>query len=330
MIRVISLALVAIFVAGPAWAHAPRHGHARHPVQTSAAASVQTNAQTAAQTTAQANDWHPVDPENMLLIDVKYGQIVVELAPQFAPEHVARMKALARAHFFDGTSFYRVIDGFVAQGGIGEGTASTKDQTTQDDPRRANWPNLKAEFDRPISTEPSFTPLGNGDLFAQQVGHTGGFPVGRDLKEKRTWIIHCPGTFAFARDNKADTASTEFYIVIGEAPRRLDRNLTAFGRVLDGMQYLQKLERGDPAIASGVIQDKDRADKIVKIRVAADVAPADRPGFEVMRTDTKAFAETKKQWKNPAPDFYVRTPPPIIDICLKPVPVRRVALSAPG
>lgn len=272
-----------------------------------------------------ANDWRPVDPENLLLIDVKYGQIVVELSPEYAPEHVARMKALARAHFFDGTSFYRVIDGFVAQGGIGEGTAATKDQTVTDDPRRANWPNLKQEFDRPISGAPIFTPLGNGDLFAPLVGHANGFPVGRDPKEKRTWIIHCPGTFAFARDNKADTASTEFYIVIGEAPRRLDRNLTAFGRVLEGLQYLQKLQRGDPAVDSGVIQDKDAADKILSVRVAADMPEAERPRFEVMRTDTKAFAEQKKQWRNPAPDFYIRTPPPIIDICLKPVPVRHAA-----
>jgi peptidylprolyl isomerase len=316
MIRTISLTLAVVLVAGSVFARDAKHRHAQTPTAT--------NAQAKAPTAPSADDWRPVNPENLLLIDVKYGQIAVELSPEFAPEHAARMRALARAHFYDGTSFYRVIDGFVAQGGIGEGTASTKDQTNAADPRRADWPNLKAEFDRPITKDLAFTALGNGDLFAQLVGHTDGFPVGRDLKEKRTWIIHCPGTFAFARDNKADTASTEFYIVIGEAPRRLDRNLTAFGRVLEGMQYLQKLERGDPAVASGVIQDKDKADKILQLRVAADLPAGERPSFEVMRTDTKAFADQKKQWRNPAPDFYIRTPPPIIDICLKPVPVRRV------
>ncbi len=268
-----------------------------------------------------ANDWRTVDPENVLLIDTKYGQVAVELAPSFAPGHVARMKALARAHFYDGTAFYRVIDGFVAQGGIGEGTAATANETPKEDPRRAAWPNLKAEFDAPIAAEPSFVPLGNADLFAPQAGHVMGFPAGRDPKTKRQWIIHCPGTFAFARDNDADTAATEFYIVIGEAPRRLDRNLTAFGRVLEGMQFLQKLERGDPKVDSGVIQEKDRADKIVSIRVAADVRGA--PKFQVMKSTSPSFAAWKQERRNPAPEFYHRTPPPVLDVCLSPVPTRR-------
>src|SRR3954451_4397739 len=182
-----------------------------------------------------AADWRNVDPNNLVLIDTRYGQVAVELTPQFAPRHVERMRALIRAHFYDGMSFYRVIDGFVAQGGIGEGTASTKDH-----PKEAaaleQWPPLKAEFERPIGTDVTFTPLGNGDLFAAEVGHVDGFAVGRDPKTKTMWPLHCPGTFAFARDNDDDTATTEFYIVIGQAPRRLDRNLTASGRVLEGMQ----------------------------------------------------------------------------------------------
>ena len=267
--------------------------------------------------------WRDVDPDNLVLIDTKYGETAVELSPQFAPKHVERVRALIRAHFYDGKSFYRVIDGFVAQGGIGEGTAATKDH-----PREAaglkKWPPLKAEFDRPIGSDAVFTPLGNADLFAPEVGHVNGFPVGRDAKEKRLWIIHCPGTFAFARDNAANTATTEFYIVIGEAPRRLDRNLTAFGRVLDGLQYMQKLYRGDPNVESGVIQDVKKRDAIIRVRLAADMPAKQRPHYQVMRTDSAAFAAEKKKWVNPAPDFYVRTPPAIIDICLKPVPSRRV------
>ena len=77
------------------------------------------------------SDWRDVDPENLVLIDTKYGQVAVELAPEFAPNHAARVRALIRAHFYDGLSFYRVIDGFVAQGGIGEGTASTKDHPVE-------------------------------------------------------------------------------------------------------------------------------------------------------------------------------------------------------
>ena len=267
-----------------------------------------------------AADWRDVDPNNLALIDTRYGQVAVELAPQFAPKHVERVRALIRAHFYDGLSFYRVIDGFVAQGGIGEGTASTKDH-----PKKAaslsQWPPLKAEFEQPIPAKQVFTPLGNRDLFAPEVGHVDGFPVGRE--KGRQWPIHCPGTFAFARDNGADTATTEFYVVIGEAPRRLERNLTAFGRVIDGMQYLQKLDRGDPKIENGVIQDIGKRDPIVRMRLAADLAPKDRPHYQVMRTESASFAKEKELRKNPAPEFYIHTPPPLLDICGLSVPVRR-------
>ncbi|MDE2183545.1 MAG: peptidylprolyl isomerase [Alphaproteobacteria bacterium] len=268
---------------------------------------------------APPESWRPVDPQNLVLMDVKYGRIALELAPPFAPRAVARFKALIRAHFYDGKSFYRVIDGFVAQGGIGEGTAATGSYSPEVE---KHWPPLPAEFDAPISKGLIFTPLGNQDLYAPEAGHANGFPVGRDPKAGRMWIIHCPGTLAFARDNGAGTATTEFYVVIGEAPRRLDRNLTAFGRVIDGLQYLQKLRRGDPDIANGVIQDKAKADKILKVQIAADLPK--RPRYEVMRTDGPAFAAWKEKRKNPAPGFYVRTPPPILDICLALPPVRRM------
>ena len=268
-------------------------------------------------------DWRDVSPDNLVLIDTRYGEVAVELAPEFASKHVERVRALIRAHFYNGLSFYRVIDGFVAQGGIGEGTASTKDH-----PKEAaslkQWPALKAEFERPIGNDGTFTPLGNSDLFAPEAGHMDGFPIGRDPKAGREWMIHCPGTFAFARDNGADTATTEFYIVIGEAPRRLDRNLSAFGRVIDGMQYLQKLARGDQKIENGVIQDVAKRDPIVRMRLASDIPDRERPHFQVMRTESASFAKEKELRKNPAPDFYIHTPPPVLDICGLAVPVRGV------
>jgi len=277
----------------------------------------------AADAPPDSKDWRPVDPDNLVLIGTKYGEVAVELSPAFAPKHVERMRALIRAHFFDGTNFYRVIEGFVAQGGVGEDTASTANKPV-DPATLKKWPEMKAEFERPWGPDVQFTPSGSPDLFAKQTGHVDGFPVGRDPRKKTEWIIHCPGTFAFARDNAADTASTEFYIVIGEAPRRLDRNLTAFGRVLDGMQYVQKLNRGDPEVDNGVIADKAKQDPIAYMKLASDMPEAERPHYEVMRTDSKAFAAWKKNKKNPAPGFYIRQPPPILDICLAPVPVRKI------
>jgi peptidylprolyl isomerase len=266
-----------------------------------------------------ADAWRDVDPDNLVLIDVKYGEIAVELAPQFAPKHVERLRKLIRAHFYDGLTFYRVIDGFVAQGGIGEGTASTGSYSPEQEKK---WPPLKREFDQPIGNV-VFTPLGNADLFAPEVGHVNGFPVGRDAKEGRMWPIHCPGTFAFARDNDPDTATTEFYIVIGERPPRLERNLSAFGRAIDGMQYVQKLERGDADVAMGVIQDKTKQDAIIRMRLAADMPKSERPKFQVMRTDSDAFVQLKEAKRNLTNSFFFRKPLPILDICAMQAPVRR-------
>jgi peptidylprolyl isomerase len=274
-----------------------------------------------------ASDWRDVDPNNLVLIDTRYGEVAVELAPEFAPNHVARMRALVRARFYDGKSFYRVIDGFVAQGGVGEGTASTGKKLGRSADTAKAWPLLKAEFDAPLRKDTVFTPLGSPDPYAPESGHVDGFPAGRDAKAGRMWIAHCPGTFAFARDNGDDTAATEFYIVIGEAPRRLDRNLTAFGRVIDGMQYVQKLMRGDPDIDSGVIADPKARDPILRVRIAADMPEGERPRYQVMRSDAAVFAALKHAKMHPAPAFYHRPPLRGLDLCLAPVPVRRIAAS---
>lgn len=262
-------------------------------------------------TSAWAEEWRDVDPENLVVMDVSYGRVLIELAPQFAPHHAERFRTLVRSKFYDGQSFYRVIDGFVAQGGIGEG----------DDKKLPEWPALKAEFDRNIGIDVEFTPLGSPDLFADKVGHVDGFPTGQSRKDKRMWLLHCPGAVAMARDNDPDTGGTEFYVPIGQAPRRLDRNLTVFGRVLDGMQYLQKLNRGDPKVDSGVIQDASKRDPIVKVQMATDMLEADRPRVQVMDTTSKAFADYKAQRRNPAPDFYKRVSPNL-DICAFNAPVR--------
>lgn len=266
------------------------------------------------------DSWRDVDPNNLVLIDVKYGEIAVELAPEFAPKHALRLRKLIRSHFYDGLSFYRVIDGFVAQGGIGEGTASTGSYSPE---QIKKWPPLKREFDQAIGKNTVFTPLGNADMFAPEVGHVDGFPAGRDVKEGRMWPLHCPGTFAFARDDAPDTATTEFYIVIGTRPPRLERNLSAFGRVIDGMQYVQKLERGDSNVAMGVIQDAAKQDKIIRMRLAADIPAKERPKFQVMRTDGEAFAQLRGSKRNIDNPFFFRKPLPILDICAMAAPVRR-------
>lgn len=278
---------------------------------------------TPAASAPSSKDWRDVSPDNLVLIETKYGTVAVELAPEFAPNHVARMRKLLHAHFYDGLTFYRVIDGFVAQGGADQDTSATADAPVNPEILK-NWPRMKAELDAKLPDSAVFTPLGNRDLVAPEVGHVNGFPAGRDPKDGRAWIVQCPGVFAFARDNAEDTATTEFYIVIGEAPRRLDRNLTAFGRVLDGMEYLQKLQRGNPDVGSGVIADVSKRDPILHMTLASDLPAKDRPHYQVMKTDSAAFAELKDKKRHPAPEFYHHGPFPNLDICGVSAPVKRI------
>lgn len=266
--------------------------------------------------------WRDVSPENLVLIQTKYGPVAVELAPDFAPNHVARMRKLLHAHFYDGLKFYRVIDGFVAQGGADQDTSATSDAPVNPQILK-DWPPLKAEFDAALPKPDTFTPLGNPDLFAPEAGFVDGFPVGHDPKDGKSWLLHCSGAFAFARDNDPDTATTEFYIVLGQT-RRLDRQLTAFGRVLSGMQYLQKLNRGEADVDSGVIQDKAQQDPIISMTLAADMPAKDRPHYQVLKTDTAYFAQGLEKRRHPAPEFYHGLTLPNLDVCQVPVRVRLV------
>jgi peptidylprolyl isomerase len=259
-------------------------------------------------------DWRAVEPEDMLVIETARGQVVIELNDTFAPNHSARMRQAARDGFFDGRDFYRVIDGFVAQGGRGEEADSVE---------LPQYPALVGEFTLP-GDGLSFTAMSDPDLYAEQVGHVDGFPAGRD-SEGRTWLLHCPGTMAMARNNEPDTGDVEFYIVIGHAPRHLDRIMSVFGRVISGMEHVQALNRGNPAVNSGVIEDPTQRDPIVSMRVGSDIPQADRPAFEVMRTDGQAFHDAKSGRRNRTHEFFFETPPAVIEACHMPGPVRAVS-----
>lgn len=274
-------------------------------------------AQDAAETTvteaeiasALAPDWRDVAPENLILIETPYGDIVVELNPDFAPNHADQFRQLVRDDVYNGTRFYRVIDTFVAQGGL------------QDDDVIEQYPTLKNENDRPLS-DAKFVPLGNADLFAPMVGHIDGFPVGRSESLQSEWLLHCPGALAMARDTDPDSGSTEFYIVL-DAQRYLDRNLTIFGRVIDGMQYVQKLKRGIRAIESGVIQAPEVGDEIMSMTVAADMDRVIQPKYQVQAMPTQAFEDAKTAKRVREAEFFYRKPPEVLDICGFETPVRK-------
>ena len=258
---------------------------------------------------ALAPDWRDVSPENLILIETEYGDIVIELNPDFAPNHANQFRQLVRDDVYNGIHFYRVIDAFVAQGGL------------QEDALIEPFPTLINENDRPLSDAP-FIPLGNADLFAPIVGHINGFAVGRSESLEKEWLLHCPGALAMARDTDPDSGGTEFYIVL-DAQRYLDRNLTIFGRVIDGMQYVQKLKRGVRAIESGVIQAPDVGDEILSMTVAADMDEMIRPKYQVQAMPSQAFEDAKTEKRLREEDFFYRKPPEILDICGFEVPVRK-------
>jgi len=259
--------------------------------------------------------WRMIAPENLLIIDTDYGRTVIELSPEFAPNHVQRIRDLAKQEFYDGLTFYRVIDGFVAQGGRGEG----KDARALPD----GFDTLTIENDR-AREGLEFVTVVSPDLYAKQSGHVNGFAAASNPETGRTWLQHCPGSMAMARDNDPDSGDAEFYIVLGPGTRYLDRNLTVFGRVIDGMEFIQKLNRGVRSIDSGVITDIARRDVIRKFTIAADMPLDSRPVYEVMPTPSDEFDIFKVSKRIRNEQFFYRQPPKVIEACTVVASVRQV------
>lgn len=164
------------------------------------------------------------DPENILLLDLSSGgRVAIQLRPDVAPAHVARIKALARKGFYDGLTFHRVIEGFMAQGGdpAGDGTGGSQ------------LPDLKAEFNG--------LPHVRGAIAAARQGA----PDGAD------------SAAVAAAEN---SANSQFYIMLGTR-LSLDRHYTVFGRVIGGMNFVDTIEKGEPpASPSRILQASVAAD----------------------------------------------------------------------
>jgi peptidylprolyl isomerase len=240
---------------------------------------------TVAEVLAQAkdSDWRKLDPENTLYMELPEGRVVIELAVEFAPRHVANVKALAREKYFDDLAIVRAQDNYVVQ--WGDPNAETPELARKIMVAKKT---LAAEFDRRLDSQIPFTRLPDGDIYAPEVGFTGGFPAARDVKTGRMWLTHCYGMVGAGRDNDPNSGGgTELYVVIGHAPRHLDRNVTLLGRVVQGMELLSVMPRGPAPM--GFYDKPSMRTPIKSIRVAADVPEAERTAIEVMRTDSTTF-----------------------------------------
>ena len=262
-----------------------------------------------------AGDWRRPAPDDTLYLELASGRVVIELAPAFAPKHVAQIRALAQAKYYDGLAIVRVQENYVVQWGDPDAADPDRRRSTGDQPRT-----LAAEFARPIEGAPPFARLADGDVYAPEAGHSQGFPVARDPKAGTTWLAHCYGMVGAGRDDAADSGGgTELYVVIGHAPRHLDRNVTLVGRVLSGMEHLTTLPRG--AGMMGFHERPEQRVPIRAIRLASDVPAADRSALEVFRTDTVAFQRLVESRRNRREPWFLE-PTGRIELCNVPIPVR--------
>ena len=259
---------------------------------------------------SKASDWRPLDPENTLYLQFATGRVVIELAPDFVPLHAANIRTLVRQAYFDGLHVIRSQDNFVVQWGDPEGKRSLGKAS----------PTLPAEFTVAWTPALQVTLLPDVDGYAPRVGFSSGFPVAGDPKARQAWLAHCYGMVGAGRGN--DTASgngAELYVVIGNAPRQLDRNIALVGRVVQGMELLSTLPRGTGPL--GFYEKPEQYVPIESVRVAADLPATERVRLEVMRTDTPAFAALVESRRNRSDDWY-KVPAGYIELCNVPIPVR--------
>jgi peptidylprolyl isomerase len=256
--------------------------------------------------------WRTIDPENLMLIETGEGTITVMLSSALAQDHVAQARLLARADYYEGLSFYRVIEGFVAQGG---------DHTDEKDKGGAQNP-LGAEFEEPLPEGVGFDMHNAVDGYAPQVGWVGGIPAGRDPEAGTAWLAHCTGAYAYGRNNDKDSASTEFYITL-QPQRYLDRNLTVMGQVIGGMNVVQAAPRG-VVDADPETDDFEERLRLEGMTIAADLPKDERPAWQIMDTGSETFHElVRARSARPSEFFYHR--PDHVDLCAMQVPVRKTS-----
>lgn len=267
--------------------------------------------------------WNSPDPDNTVYLEMQEGTAIILLNPVFAPKTVKHFKQLLEEQFYRGMSFYRVIDGFVAQGG----DESDIDGSLIAEPLKAefeiDWPLKPADKEEAEHWTPlSWTPVQTDDMFAAYTGFIDGFPAARDNKKGgKAWLTHCPGTVAMARNEDPDSGGTDFYIVIGQAPRYLDRNLTVFGRVVWGMDVVQRIKRGPP-LENGIIEQDLERTWIKRMRLANSIESDQRLDIYVADTNSDGFKKMLKERRNRSHKFFHHKPPKVLDICQVPIPAR--------
>ena len=251
---------------------------------------------------ATDNDWRVVNTQNILKITLPTGNAYIELNEQLAPKHAQNIKKLAREGFYKNTGIYRFVEGFVAQGGDSSGSKKIQiaDKT------------VPAEFYLTTNKPLKITEL-KGDGYAPVTGFLNGFTVAQNAAHTQTWQVHCSGVFAMARGNDINSASTEFFVTIGQGPRYLDKNITVFGRVLEGIEHFNRLARTPT--------EGKAFNPITNMQVLGDIQ-SDKSIFKVMKTNSSVFKNLISARKNRIEPWFVKAHN-YVDVCGMPIPTKR-------
>lgn len=315
---------------------------------------------------ARADEWIAIAPADLLVMDLAPDaaggkrRVVIQLMPApFSQGWIGNIRKLAAAHWWDGTSIYRVQDNYVAQWGDADGEdpakakplpeglamvpesdyattaiaiaeAMSKEGTALSAARQvaraAGGQNRLGEI-AIGSTRTATAPQGwhQRDTYSSWVEFYGGWPLAGTAAENGSspmWPVHCYAMVGVARDLSPNTGSgAELYTVIGHAPRHLDHNIALVGRVIAGIEHLSSLPRGPAPL--GVYDDPAQRVPIASVRLASDLPEAERPRFEYLSTESVSFARTVAARANRRDPFFIR-PARGVDICNIPVPVREV------
>jgi peptidylprolyl isomerase len=261
-------------------------------------------------TAAPAEAWRTIPAEDLLVMTLAGGgRVVIQLAPAFAPVHVANIRKFASQNYWKGAAVYRVQDNYVAQWGINEAKRALSAGAVARPP---------AEYVR-SARGLVVTPLDSPDPYARTVGFANGWPVAI-YRDGSASLTHCYGTVGVGRDLHPDTGTGgELYAAIGHAPRQLDRNIAIVGRVISGIDHLSALPRGTEAM--GFYKEGFVAKAITSITLASAMPAAQRPSFQYLDTTSPSFGQYLHVKKNRDDDFY-RVAAGGVDLCNVPVPVR--------
>jgi len=234
------------------------------------------------QTVAPAGEWRDVPAENLLVIDTTKGRILVELAPEVAPLHVERTRLLARNGFFDGLTWHRVIDGFMAQTGDPLGTGEGQ----------SAYPDLKGEFT--FRRDPAMPFASAASPMGAEVGFLHSLPVQTQPNalfattgdgKVHGWGLYCPGVVGQARDEGNDTGNSQFFIMRQAYPA-LDKRYTIWGMTVSGLDVVRALQVGD---GDNGMMAQAQPDRMTRVRVASDLPETERPVVQVLATDSPRF-----------------------------------------